>query len=64
MGPEWVSFPLAGRNSSDATHPQAAKDIQSPWIFAVNRFMAILMSCPRLFKAEEESKRLAWPVNV
>lgn len=64
MEPKWVSFPLAGCDSSDATYPQAAKDIQFPFTFAVNRFMTVLMSCPCLFKAEEESKRLAWPVNV
>lgn len=29
-GPEWVSFPLAGCDSSHARDPQAAKDIQSP----------------------------------
>lgn len=52
-------FSVGGVRFFDATDPQAAKDIQSPFIFAVNRFMTVLMSCPRLFKTEEESKRLA-----
>ena len=53
-----------GRDQNDSafrwrgtTKPQAAKDIQAPLLFAVDRFMAVLMSCPRPLRDKKESKR-------
>lgn len=36
--------------------PLAAADIQASFAFTVNRFMALLMSCPCPFEAHDESK--------
>lgn len=37
----------------------AGRDFRSPFIFAVNQFMTVLMSCPRLPRAREWSTRLS-----
>lgn len=44
--------------------PQAAKDIQSSFIFIMTRFMTLLMGCPCLFRAHNSGRFQARAVNV